>query len=223
MCADHLQRGRLEGGEITLGAVLEQQALVAAVVGFAHAGLHADFGGHAAEQQMRDAAPLQRLVQAGGVEHALAGLVDDEFALDGRQRVDDLAAGFAAHQDAAHRSRVADAQRRAAAVALGGRTVGEIGQMRLARVHDPAAGAAPGIEHGARGRHDGFEQRHVVAQRLAEAAGFDEITLHVDEDQRGARQVEFVGKRPGVLDAHEGLSTDGLVQWWPPPMCAPST
>jgi hypothetical protein len=43
------------------------------------------------------------------------------------------------------------------------------------------ADAAPGLEHRLRRRHDGFEQRDVVAQRLAEAAGLDEVALHVDQ------------------------------------------
>ena len=34
------------------------------------------------------------------------------------------------------------------------------------------------------------EQRHVVAERFPEAARLEEIALHVDDDQRGARQVE---------------------------------
>ena len=41
-----------------------------------------------------------------------------------------------------------------------------------------------GVEH-ASGRLDGrAQQRHVVAQRLAEAAGLDEIALEVDAQQR---------------------------------------
>ena len=46
---DHLQRGLLELGEIALGRVLGEQAFVAAVVRLAHRRLHADLGGHAAE------------------------------------------------------------------------------------------------------------------------------------------------------------------------------
>ena len=80
---DHLDGRRLELGEIALGRVLDQQAFVAAVVRLAHRGLHADFGGHAGEHQVRDAARLQRLVQAGRPEHALARLVDDDLAASG--------------------------------------------------------------------------------------------------------------------------------------------
>ncbi len=114
--AHHVERGRLECREVAFGAVLQQQAVVAAVVGLAHAGLHADLGGHAAEHQVGDAALLQQFVQAGGVERALAGLVDDDLAVDGGKRFDDLVAGFADHEDAAHGAFVADAQRGVAAV-----------------------------------------------------------------------------------------------------------
>ena len=34
------------------------------------------------------------------------------------------------------------------------------------------------------------QQRDVVAQRLAEAAGLEEVTLHVDHDDRGARGID---------------------------------
>ncbi len=34
-------------------------------------------------------------------------------------------------------------------------------------------------------RHDGLEQRDVVAEALAEAAGLDEVALHVDDDEGG--------------------------------------
>ncbi len=53
--ADHLQGRRLELGEIALGGVLDQQALVAAIVRLAHRGLDADLGGHARDDQVGDA------------------------------------------------------------------------------------------------------------------------------------------------------------------------
>jgi hypothetical protein len=42
-------------------------------------------------------------------------------------------------------------------------------------------------------------RRHVVAQRLAEAAGLDEVALHVDDDQRGVRRVE--AEREGAVSS----------------------
>ena len=40
---DHLQGGLLEGREIAGSGVLDQQALIASIVGFAHGRLHAYF------------------------------------------------------------------------------------------------------------------------------------------------------------------------------------
>ena len=40
------------------------------------------------------------------------------------------------------------------------------------------------------GRHDRREPVHVVAEALAEAAGLDEVALHVDDDERGRRRLE---------------------------------
>ena len=77
---DHLQAHRLELGEIGADAVLRHEAVVAAVVGFAHGGVHADLGGHAGDDELRDAAVLQDGVQVGGEERALARLVDHRLA-----------------------------------------------------------------------------------------------------------------------------------------------
>ncbi len=45
------------------------------------------------------------------------------------------------------------------------------------------------------------QRPHVVAERLAEAAGLDEVALHVDDDQGGtaARKSERVGLRVGMV------------------------
>ncbi len=51
----HLQRGQVVAVVGGAGAVLEQQALVAAVVGVAHRGVHADVGGDAGEDEVGDA------------------------------------------------------------------------------------------------------------------------------------------------------------------------
>ena len=49
---DHLDRRRLELGKVALRRILDQQALVAAVIGLAHRGLDADFRRDAGEHQM---------------------------------------------------------------------------------------------------------------------------------------------------------------------------
>ena len=67
---------------------------------------------------------------------------------------------------------------------------------------------ARGVEQRRAGRDRRGEQRHVVAERLAEAARLEEVALHVDDDERGARQIER--HRFGLgLDgrAHDALPT----------------
>ena len=83
---DHLQADALEFGEIRTDAIGYDQALVAAVVGLAGGGVHAHLGGDAGDQQLGDPGCGEDVLQFGGVERALAGLVDDDLAVD-RARV----------------------------------------------------------------------------------------------------------------------------------------
>ena len=64
--------------------------------------------------------------------------------------------------------------------------------MALAGVdHGPAL--LPGqVDQRRDGRHDGFEQRDIIAEGMAEAAGLNEIALHVDHDERRMTRVEPV-------------------------------
>ena len=100
-------------------------------------------------------------------------------------------AGLAADQDAPHRAGIADAQGRRAALDLGRRRVGQIGQMALAGVHDQHAGIARRIQHGRDRLHRARKLRDVVAERFAEAARLQEIALHVDDEKRRRRPVEI--------------------------------
>ena len=79
-------------------AILQQEALEAAVVGLAHGGVDADVGGDAGEHQVADAAGVEDELQIGGAEGALARLVDDGLARLRRQLRDNLPARLAAHQ-----------------------------------------------------------------------------------------------------------------------------
>ena len=137
----------MEFREIGPAAVGQHDAAIAAVVGLAHGGVDADFGGDAGDDQIVDAAILQREIEIGGVERALAGLVDHRLAVDRIKLGDDVVAGLAAHQDAAHRTGVADALARRAALDLGRRRVGQIGPVALAGMDDQQAGRARRVEH----------------------------------------------------------------------------
>ena len=96
----------------------------------------------------------------------------------------DVVAGLAAHQDAAHRTGVADAGGAAAADFLGRRQVGEVRAMALARVHHQQSGVAPRRQQPPVGLDGAAKLRHVVAEHFAEAARFQEVALHVDDQQR---------------------------------------
>src|SRR5687768_2024946 len=68
---DHLQPHGLKLRKVGTDAVLGNQAVVASVIRFAHGGVDADLGGHAGDDQLRDATPLEDGVQIGGEEGAL--------------------------------------------------------------------------------------------------------------------------------------------------------
>ena len=79
---------------------------------------------------------------------------------------------------------IADAGRAAAADLLGRRQIGQVGPMALARVDDQQAGGAPGRQQAAVRLDRAAQLRHVVAEHFAEAAGLEEVALHVDDEQR---------------------------------------
>ena len=137
----------MEFGKVGCAAIRQHHAAIAAVVGFAHRGVDADLGGDAADQQILDAVALQHVAELGGVERALARLVDHDLAVERIQFGNDVVAGFAANENAPHRAGIADAQGRRAAFDLGRRRVGQIGQMAFAGVHDQHAGLARRIQH----------------------------------------------------------------------------
>ena len=127
-------------------------------------------------------------MQIGGVERALAGLVDDRFAGLGIKLGNDVVAGFAAHQNAAHRAGVADGRRAAAADFLGGRQIGEVGPVAFARMKNGKTGGAPRRQEFLVGLDGAAQLRDVVAEHFAKAAGLEKIALHVDDQRaRNAR------------------------------------
>ena len=123
--------------------------------------------------------------EVGGVEGALAGLVDDRLARRGRELVDDVVAELAADQDAALGPGSADAALeacRAPAWPAGSRVMSAA--VALARVDHQHARRPRGGEQRLSGSTTRRSRRDVVAEPLAEAARLEEVALHVDDHQR---------------------------------------
>ena len=169
---------------VRAAAVFEHEAVVAAVVGFAHRGVDADLRRHASHDELLDVFVLQDRVQVGGVKRALAGLVDHRLAGLGIEFRNNVVAGFAAHQNAAHRAGVADGRGAAAANFFDRRQIGEVRPMAFPRMEHRESGGAPRRQE-LLVRLDGAAQlRNVVAEHLAKAAGLEKIALHVDDQER---------------------------------------
>src|SRR6185369_13214456 len=176
----------------------------AAVVAFAHGGVHADVGGDAGGHHVADAARTQDEFEVGGAEGTLARLVDDDLALDRRKFLDDFPARLAAHQDLAAGTFVADADAvgadlaRAPALVVG--QVGKVGAVALARVDDVEAFASHFFQELFNRSNRRPRQGEVVAHLVHVAALAAEIDLHVDDDERRIRrpQVAIEGPRVGI-------------------------
>src|SRR5882757_4592675 len=67
---DHLDRGQMIAVVGRPAAILQHHAFEAAVVGFAHGGVHAHIGGDAGEHDVFDAALIEDQLQVGGAERA---------------------------------------------------------------------------------------------------------------------------------------------------------
>ena len=63
--------------------------------------------------------------------------------------------------------------------------------MALAGMDDQQAGGAPRRQQPAVRLDRAAQLRDVVAQHFAEAAGLEEVALHVDDQQRATRWHEF--------------------------------
>ena len=209
---DHLDRRGVVTGVGGAASVLEQEALVPAVVGLAHGGVDADVGGDAPEDDAFDPARAQDEVQVRRAEGSLPRLVHDVL---GAQRVelgDDVPAGLAPYEDPAARPGVADARARLPRPPP--LVVGEVRQGRavaLARVYHPDPRGASGGEDRAE-RLDGCSgQRHVVAHLRDVSAEAAEVGLHVDEYERdvvgGEGAVVGPRVRLGGSDARHPLGT----------------
>ena len=63
---------------------------------------------------------------------------------------------------------------------------------------------AGAVEQGPQRRDGAAQLSDVVAEALAEAAGFEEVALHVDDEQRGGRGVEGERVRARIDGGHRG-------------------
>ena len=81
--------------------------------------MDADLRRHSADEERRDCAVAQHQIEIRLVERTLARLVDDRFARQRREIVDDVMSRLAADEDASHRPGLADARLRFAAVEFG--------------------------------------------------------------------------------------------------------
>src|SRR6185437_6464234 len=162
---------------------------------FAHRGGDADFRGDAADDELLDAAALEDGVEIRRIESAFARLVDDRLARRGLELIDNVVPMLSAHEDAAHRARIADAGREPAPRLLARRQVGEIGAMALTGVDDQNARRPGGRQNANCRGYRLAQQGHVVAQRLAEPPRIDEVPLHVDDHERDGRwlKLELIG------------------------------
>jgi len=104
------------------------------------------------------------------------------------------------------RNAIADAGLEPAAQLLVARQVAEIGAVPFARVHHQHLPGARRGKHFSDGRDRLSEQRDVVAEGLAEAAGVHEIALHVDDEQRAAARLELELVGLGLDRCHDPSS-----------------
>jgi len=155
---------------------------------------------------------LQDRVEIGGIEGALAWLVDHRFPRLRIEVLHDVVTGLASNQDPAHGTAIADARLQAAARFFRRRTVGEIGPVPFASVHDQEPALARSPQHAAGRRHRAAQPGHVVSERLPEAAGVDEIALEVDQEERGRPRLERerVRFRLHLRHGHLSLGSRGV-------------
>lgn len=213
---DHAQGRRMVGGIGRAAAVFEQHALEAAVIGFAHGGVHADIGGNAGQDQVVDAACAQDQFQIGGAEGAFAGFVDNDFARQWCQFFDDFPARFATHQNLAARARVANAGTDALrAPAFVGWQVTEVRAVAFSGMNNGEA-ERPHHRQQCLDRLDGRTgQRKVVTNAVDVAADATEVGLHVDDDQRGVVRMQLPVPGPRVGRRCNMTFTHGIT----PPNC----
>src|SRR5262249_46445965 len=100
LCLDHCQAHLLKLREIRSHTVLQDEAVIAPIVGFANRRMDADFGGHPGDNELLDGTILEKRVQVSGEEGAFAWLVNHWLGREGREFWNDVMSGFTTHQNA---------------------------------------------------------------------------------------------------------------------------
>jgi len=188
----HIRRG---------GAVCNEAALEAPVVGLSHRCVHAHIGRDAAEEQTRHAARAKEVLEVGCAEGALAWFVDDVFARQWLQLVDQLPSRLTTHEHAAHWPRLANLGadgRRAQPLVL--RQIGKARSVALARMDHSHIGAARRLEHSLQRLDRRASGVDIVPHAVNVATVAAEVNLHVDDDEGSCLWVELATARPGVGD-----------------------
>jgi hypothetical protein len=87
----------------------------------------------------------------------------------------------------------------------------------LAGVDDGDRGIAQSPQQRCTGRHDSPELRHVIAERLAEAARVEKVALHIDDHQGevGRIDVYCCGLRLDRDCGHDGAPVQALTRQSP--------
>src|SRR5262245_9573292 len=190
---DHGQSDLVKVRKIRAAAVAQDHTAKAAIVRLAHRGIDTHLGGDTTHQQVFDAAVAQHELQFGLIEGALTRLVDHGLSAHGIEWGNDVMTWFSAHENASHGTRRPDPQFGLPALQLDGRRVGKVGTVAFSRVAHQQAGGASGVEHGSAGFDRGRQACHVVAEGFAETPGFEEVALHIDDDECGPLEVEHQG------------------------------
>src|SRR5580658_4234223 len=159
---DHVEAGGLEFREIRSDAILDDEAIEAAIIGLAHGRVDAHLRRDARDHELTDRAIVEDGVQIGGEESAFARLVDHRLAGARVELRDDVVPGLAADEDAAERTAVADRFVAASALLLRQGKIGEIRAMSLTRVDDEKAGRSPRLEQTPVRLDRAAQLRHVV-------------------------------------------------------------
>mmetsp|Transcript_24253 Transcript_24253/g.53890 ORF Transcript_24253/g.53890 Transcript_24253/m.53890 type:complete len:280 (+) Transcript_24253:104-943(+) len=187
--SNHLDDSLFELGNVARCCILDQDALIAAVICLAHRRLDADLGRDSTENEMAHVSGAEDIVQSSEKEGALSRLFDDNFAINRLGLIHKIVARRPVHQQPAHAllHHLSDPEPRRRAtrpLALHGAAVPEVLPMRLLRVQHGQCGAPRcGKQRGSAGETLSAQLAHIVAQAVPKTALIEEILLEVNADQ----------------------------------------